>query len=137
MICMFDKDFFNSLWQPLKNNLWPTHPLNQNYKTWLLRQSNYLLGFVYQNKYSFEIVINKKWPKNQSDLKEDQITNTCLLQGGKHNGATNESWHWDFTSNARILEQWQWWNVKSCGRIMQGNGQQISCKHQRLPTILP
>jgi hypothetical protein len=50
------------------------------------------LGFVCQNKYSFKIAINKKWPKNQSYLEEDQITNICLLQGDKHNSATSESW---------------------------------------------
>jgi hypothetical protein len=48
------------------------------------------LGFVCQNKYSLEITINKKWLENQSNLKKDQITNTCLLQGGKHNGAIGE-----------------------------------------------
>jgi hypothetical protein len=33
MICMFDKDFLNNLLQHLGDNVWPTHPTNQNYKT--------------------------------------------------------------------------------------------------------
>jgi hypothetical protein len=36
-----------------------------------LRQFNYLLGFVFLNKYSLKIAINKKWPKNQSDSEEN------------------------------------------------------------------
>jgi hypothetical protein len=52
MICMFDEDFFNNLLKLLVDNQWPTHRTNQNYKTQLLRQSNYLLGFVSPNKYS-------------------------------------------------------------------------------------
>jgi hypothetical protein len=31
------------------------------------------------NKYSFEIAINKKWPKNQSDLKEDNYESPTLI----------------------------------------------------------
>jgi hypothetical protein len=34
------------------------------------------------NKYSLKITVNKKWPETQSDLKEDWIIDTCLLQGG-------------------------------------------------------
>jgi hypothetical protein len=52
--------------------LWPSHLTNWNCKTWLLKQFNYLLGFVSSNKYSFEITINKMWPKNQSNLEEDE-----------------------------------------------------------------
>ncbi len=59
MICMFDKDFMNILLQPLGDNPWPTHPTSKNYITQLLRQTEYLLGFVYPNKYSLEITINK------------------------------------------------------------------------------
>ncbi len=62
----------NSLLQPLGNNLWPTHSTNKNYRTQLLRQSNYLLGFVSPNKYSLDITINKKWLENPNDLEEDK-----------------------------------------------------------------
>jgi hypothetical protein len=44
-----------------------------------LRQSNYLLGFLYPNKYSFEIAINKKWPKNQNDLEENKYESSTLV----------------------------------------------------------
>jgi hypothetical protein len=37
-----------------------------------LRQFNYVLGFVFLNKYSLKITINKKWPKNQNDLEENK-----------------------------------------------------------------
>jgi len=59
MICMFNKDFLN-LQQPLEDNPWLAHLTNQNYKTQFLKQFDYLLGFVSQNKYSFKIAINKK-----------------------------------------------------------------------------
>jgi hypothetical protein len=60
VICMFNEDFLNSLRQPLGDNPWPTHQTNQNYKTRLLRQFDYLLAFVSQNKFFLEIAINKK-----------------------------------------------------------------------------
>ncbi len=41
--------------------------MNQNYKTQLLRQSDYLLGFISMNKYVFNNTINKKWPENHTD----------------------------------------------------------------------
>ncbi len=79
VICMFDENFLNSLLQPPRNNPWPTHSTNRNYKTQLLRQSNYLLGFMFPNKYSLEITINKKWPKNQSDPEEDKYESPTLV----------------------------------------------------------
>jgi hypothetical protein len=76
---MFDENFLNSLLQPPRNNPWPTHSTNRNYKTQLLRQSNYLLGFMFPNKYSLEITIKKKWPKNQSDPEEDKYESPTLV----------------------------------------------------------
>jgi len=40
------------------------------------------IGISMSNKYSLKITVNKKWPETQSDLKEDWIIDTCLLQGG-------------------------------------------------------
>jgi hypothetical protein len=37
------------------------------------------LGFVFPNKYSLEITINKKWPENQCDLEEDEYKSTTLV----------------------------------------------------------
>jgi hypothetical protein len=37
------------------------------------------LGFASPNKYSFEIAINKKWPKNQSDPKEDKYKSLTFV----------------------------------------------------------
>jgi len=51
---------FNNLWQALGDNPWLTHSTNQNYRTQLLRQTNYLLGFVSQNKYALTTTIEKK-----------------------------------------------------------------------------
>jgi len=76
---MFDGDFFNSLLQLPGDNLWLAHSTNQNYRTQLLRQSNYLLGFVFSNKYSFEITINKKWLENQSDMKENEYESPTFV----------------------------------------------------------
>jgi hypothetical protein len=79
MICMFDEFFFNSLLQPLGDNPWPTHLTNQNYRTRFLSQSNYLLGFVFLNKYSLEIIINKKWLENQNDSDEDEYESPTFV----------------------------------------------------------
>jgi len=54
-------------------------PNNHNYKTQVLRQFHYLLGFVFPNKYSLEIGINKKWPKNQNDSEEDKYKSSTLI----------------------------------------------------------
>jgi hypothetical protein len=40
---------------------------------------------VFPNKYSLKIAINKKWPKNQSDLKEDEYESTTLVYCTKTN----------------------------------------------------
>ncbi len=79
MICMFDEDFLNNLLRPPRNNQWPTHLTIRNYKIWFLRQSNYLLGFVFWNKYSFEITINKKWQENQSDPNKDEYESPTFV----------------------------------------------------------
>jgi hypothetical protein len=41
--------------------------MNRNYRTQLLRQSDYLLGFISMNKYVFENTIDKKWLENHTD----------------------------------------------------------------------
>jgi hypothetical protein len=66
MIYMFDKKKINNLQQALGDNPWPTHLTNRNYKTWLLRQTNYLLRFFSQNKYGLETTMIKKLPDNQT-----------------------------------------------------------------------
>ncbi len=79
VICMVDEKFLNNLLYLSRNNPWLAHPTNQNYKTQNLKQSDYLLGFVSPNKYSLEITINKKWPENQSDSKEDKYKSPTLV----------------------------------------------------------
>ncbi len=64
MICMFNKDFLTNIQHPLGDNPWPVHMKNWSSRTWLLRQTDSLLGFVSQNKYVFKIAIGKKWPEN-------------------------------------------------------------------------
>jgi hypothetical protein len=76
---MFDEDILNILLRPPRDNPWPRHPTNQNFITQLLKQSNYLLGFVFPNKYSFKIAINKKWQENQSDSKEDKYESPTFV----------------------------------------------------------
>jgi hypothetical protein len=79
MICMFDKDFLNSLLQPPINNPCPAHLTNRNYKTRLLRQFDYLLRFVFLNKYSLDMAINNKWPKKQSNPKKNEYESPKLV----------------------------------------------------------
>ncbi len=45
MIKMFCPKFLNNLRQPFRDNPWPTHPMNQNYRTQFHRQNDYLLRF--------------------------------------------------------------------------------------------
>ncbi len=57
-----------------------------------MKQFDYILGFVFQNKYLFKNVIKKvaiepKRPRGRWVW----IIDTCLLQGGKHDGAIGES----------------------------------------------
>jgi hypothetical protein len=79
VICTFDDDFFNNLLHPVGNNLWPTHPTNCKYKIWLLKQSNYLLGFVSLSKHSLKIIINKKWLENERNSKEDKYESPTFV----------------------------------------------------------
>jgi hypothetical protein len=37
------------------------------------------LGFLFPNKYSLKITINKKWPKNQNDPKEDEYESPIVV----------------------------------------------------------
>jgi hypothetical protein len=37
----------------------------------MLKHIDYRLGFVSKNKYVLETTIGKKWPKNQTNSKED------------------------------------------------------------------
>jgi hypothetical protein len=61
MIWMFNLDFVNNLRQALGDNPWPAKPTNQNYRTRLLRQVEYLLGMNKIDQYSLVEVSNKKW----------------------------------------------------------------------------
>ncbi len=69
---MFDLDFVNSLWQAPRDNLWLGEPINQNYKTHLLHQAEYLLGTSKANQCSLVEAAHKKWPNNENDLDDDE-----------------------------------------------------------------
>jgi hypothetical protein len=62
---MFDLDFVNTLRQALRDNLWPLEPINQDYRTCLLGQVEYLLGTNKAEKYSLVKTTHKKWLKNE------------------------------------------------------------------------
>jgi hypothetical protein len=49
---MFDLDFVNNLRQAPWDNLWPVELTNQNYRSHLLRQAEYLLGMSGAYQYS-------------------------------------------------------------------------------------
>jgi hypothetical protein len=64
---MFDLDFVNTLRQALRDNLWPLEPINQDYRTCLLGQVEYLLGTNKAEKYSLVKTTHKKWLKNEKE----------------------------------------------------------------------
>jgi hypothetical protein len=45
VIKIFLPKFLNGLRQPLKNNPWPTHPMNKNFRTQFHQHCDYLFGF--------------------------------------------------------------------------------------------
>jgi hypothetical protein len=59
--------------------LWPAHPTNWKYKTWFLKQSNYLLGFVSLSKHSLKIIINEKWLESERDSKKDKYESPTFV----------------------------------------------------------
>jgi hypothetical protein len=61
MIWMFNSDFVNNLRQALGDNPWLAKPTNQNYRTCLLRQEEYLLATNKLEQYSLVDVSNNKW----------------------------------------------------------------------------
>jgi hypothetical protein len=69
---MFDLDFVNNLQQVPGDNPWPTELTNYNYRTYLLCQVEYILGMNKVDQYSLVKESNKKWPENESDLKDDE-----------------------------------------------------------------
>ncbi len=71
VIQMFDSNFVNNLRQALRDNLWSTKPTNHNYRTCLLCQVEYLLGMNKADQYSLVEMLNKKWPKNESDPQDN------------------------------------------------------------------
>jgi len=72
VIWMFDPNFMNNLRQVLGDNLWPTEPTNQNYRTCLLHQAEYLLGTSKVDQYSLVEAAHKKWIENENDLNYDE-----------------------------------------------------------------
>jgi hypothetical protein len=72
IIWMFDLDFVNNLRQALGNNPWPVEPTNQNYRTYLLCQVEYLLGTSRVDQCSLVEVARKKWPKNENDPNDNK-----------------------------------------------------------------
>lgn len=80
MICMFDEDCFNNLRQVPNDNPWPINPTNQNYKIPLLKQSYYWVEIYFlEFKYVLDNAINKKWPKNHTNLVEDSYESLTLV----------------------------------------------------------
>ncbi len=69
---MFDLDFVNNLQQVHRDNLWPIELTNRNYRTHLLHQTKYLLGMSKMDQYSLVEATCKKWPKNESDIDDNE-----------------------------------------------------------------
>ncbi len=69
---MFNLVLMNNLQQAFGDNLWPTEPINRNYNTHLLHQAKYLLGTNGVKQYSLVEASHKIWPKNRSDLDNNE-----------------------------------------------------------------
>jgi hypothetical protein len=78
---MFCSKFFNSSWQPFKNNPWPTHPMNQNCRKWFHRQCDYLFKFQAERKTS-KLILFWKWLNNASNV-ENNAYETPILAYNK------------------------------------------------------
>jgi hypothetical protein len=61
----------------LKTDPWPTHPTNQNYRTWLHWQCDYLFGFQVERRISKSILL-RKWLRNIFDIKDDAYETTIF-----------------------------------------------------------
>ncbi len=75
---MFDLDFMNNLRQAHGDNPWPTELMNYNYKTCVLCQEKYLLGMNHLEHYALIKASQNKWPKNVSDLEDDEYESLAL-----------------------------------------------------------
>jgi hypothetical protein len=82
VIWMFDPIFVNNLQPALDDNLWPTEPKNQNYKTRLLYQVQYLLGMNTINPNSLVEASPKNWPENENDTNDDEYELFILKYDG-------------------------------------------------------
>ncbi len=88
---MFILKFLNSLPQPPKDNPWPTNSISKKFRTQCHCQCNYLVGFQASRKIN-DSILEKRWPINNTDAKDDPYQNTCTcLQQG--NGPANGGQH--------------------------------------------
>lgn len=69
---MFNLDFMNNLWQAHGDHPWPTKLMNYNHKTCVLNQVKYLLDMNHLKQYALTETSWKKWPKNASDLEDNE-----------------------------------------------------------------
>ncbi len=77
MIKMFCLKFLNILWQPCRDNPWPTHLTNQNYRMQFDKQHDYLLGFQGERRIN-KLILLWKWLRNVSN-DEDNAYKTLVL----------------------------------------------------------
>ncbi len=78
---MFCLEFLNILWQPPRNNPWPTHLTNQNYRMEFDKQNDYLLGFQFERRIN-ELILLWKWLRNAYDV-EDNAYKTPIFTYNK------------------------------------------------------
>jgi hypothetical protein len=74
---MFCPEFLNSLWQPPRNNPWPTHSTNQNYRMQSHKQCDYMLWFQAEKRIS-ESFLLQNWLNNVFDAKDDEYKTSIL-----------------------------------------------------------
>ncbi len=62
--------FLNNLRQPPRDNPWPTHLMNQNYKVQFHSQCDYMFEFQVDKRIN-ESIFLQKWLKNVSNVEDD------------------------------------------------------------------
>jgi len=67
---MFISEFLSTLLKPLKDNPWPQDLTKKNFRIWFHQQCDYLLGFQASKKIN-DLVLEKRWPRNDIDAKDD------------------------------------------------------------------
>jgi len=82
MIKMFCLLFLNNLWQLPRDNPWPTHSTNKNYRIRFHKQHDYLFGFQAKRRINKSLLL-WNWAKNASNVEDDEYETLVLAYNKK------------------------------------------------------